>query len=270
MIALGLLALAGCTRRTNAPSVHFAEALPAEEQWAEIPFRWRYTFGLPRYRSGVYDLTDVQRTRRRFVTDAKDFLRTRVERFDTTSYTFVVQEKGGLRSRVTAHFAHTSDMEHPVVIGSRVEGDRDIVLEETYSSRFEIIVDGDSAGRWTVEVISRAGQRVPDSLTYSARLVREGRALGVTFLTPAGPAGSRPVSQPAFWSGARGFLLLEQNRPLAAVQYVGSGILGGNDIRAWLPEGLVRRERLERTTLMMVMLVSSSRDMHTREHRVGN
>jgi hypothetical protein len=258
ILALLLCSVAACALKAGRPTVWLHPAIADTVAWQEVPFEQRASVGLPRYELGGHSIENVDQTFRRSNERARGIIDPSIVQRDSEVVAFDVRARDGAKARVTATFLFLSEWSRVFVIGARQPGDDLILEEQTVTSRFDIIVNGDSSRALTVEVRESSGRRAVGE-SYVVKIFHDGRELNSTFVTFTGPRSGRPIPQMEMPLQARGIMISEGDVPLGVVQYRGNGVMGNNDTRAWLPRNLEPIDRLERATLLLCMVLSGWR-----------
>ncbi len=264
ILALLLCSVAACALKAGRPTVWLHPAIADTLVWQEVLFKQRASVGLPRYELGEYSIENVDRILRRSNERARGIIDRSIVQRDSEVVAFDLRARDGAKARVTATFSSMSEWSRVFVIGARQPGDDLILEEQTVTSRFDIIVNGDSTRALTVEVRESSGRRAVGG-SYVVKILRDGQELKSTFVTFTGPRSGRPIPQMEMPLQARGIMISDGDVPLGVVQYRGNGVMGNNDTRAWLPRNLERNERLERAALLICMVLSGGRERFARE-----
>lgn len=266
-IAVTLVASSACVTRVNAPSVRPWAQAP-EGDWDEILIDQSYTTMLTRFRADSLRVQNVRRVRSRRADKSRDFLRRRVERRDTVDVAYTIAGPSGFRARVQGTYVQYSDIERASAawrIGAAPDdedADDRIYYRLAYASDLRLRLGEDSTAwrlttTWTWD--STGTQELRRILTHNGRELR---------MTAIGPFGRPNAPGRAGFSlipEAAGWLVLDDQTPVAAVQTQGGGLWGTNDLRAWVPRGLDATERRTRVAMLLMLLEGNSRPF-TRQH----
>jgi hypothetical protein len=268
-LAAALVATSACVTRVNAPSVRPLAITAPEGDWDEILINQSVTTILTRYRADSLRVEDVRRIRSRRADKARDFLRRRVERRDTVDVAYTIAGPGGFRAGVQGTYVQYSDIERSSAvwrIGSAPDDedtDDRSYYRLAYASDLRVRLGEDSTDwrlttTWTWD--SSGTQELRRILT------RSGREFTMTAIGPFGRSIEPGRVQFTLIPEAAGWLVLDDQTPVAAVQTQGGGLWGTNDLRAWVPRGLDTAERRARVAMLLMLLEGSSRTAFTRQH----
>lgn len=153
------------------------------------------------------------------------------------------------------------EIDEPLTLGfgddggiSRDEDVREIVRTTTA----QLVFEGDSAAAWELSIVERY---VSDGWTFDATVTSGTRMIQLVPVNSDGPLVDGPDVDMLGRRG-HGYLLEEEGRAIAAVQYRGSGLGSTNAMKVWLPLDAPSRERLEWAAILAAVMASEhKRDM---------
>jgi len=142
--------------------------------------------------------------------------------------------RGGPSARIVFEVQRRQHADDPFfVIGTAKVWPEDI-REMSITTTARIVIDGDTAGAWTMEIVERAGREVPNGYEFRASATDSTRTVQIAYVNSEGLVSGAP-REDRFGRQAHGYVVSEGGVAIAAVQYVGAGLRGMRDARAWMP-----------------------------------
>jgi len=173
---------------------------------------------------------------------------------DRTAFRYEVRGEDSASVRVRIRSVGGTVVKRPFTIGSRIETSDDTVeVADTTIASF--VFEDDTAGAWELRMVERSGTAVPHGYAFEGTVTRGERIIRLA-----------PVSSPErprrggfagliSWQG-HGFVLEENGRGFAAVQYVNGGYRPSENLKVWMPKSAAARERLELAAIFTAVMAT--------------